>query len=55
MELITIAYVRKADAYASKEAAFEAATANATNAIKLGYEVILKAQGSKADESTLGN
>ncbi|GLK82715.1 hypothetical protein [Ancylobacter defluvii] len=40
--------------YASKEAAFEAAVAAASNAIRDGHEVVILVPASRADESTLG-
>lgn len=41
--------------YATKEAAFEAAVAAASNAIKAGAEVSIVVQGSEGGESALGN
>ena len=41
-------------AYDTKEAAFEAALAPASNAIKLGYAVSVTVPGSEHDESALG-
>lgn len=40
--------------YASKEAAFEAAVAAASNAVRDGYEVVITVAGSREGESTLG-
>jgi hypothetical protein len=40
--------------YASKEAAFEAACAAASNAIKFGHEVRITVPGSDGDEAALG-
>ncbi len=40
--------------YDTKEAAFEAAVAPASNAIKLGYEVSIKVEGSEPHEPALG-
>jgi hypothetical protein len=45
---------RIAGSYATKEAAFEAAVAPASNAIKLGHEVRITVQGSAASEPALG-
>jgi len=42
-------------AYATKEAAFEAAFAGATNAVKAGHDVTVHIAGAAADESALGN
>ncbi|MBS7539588.1 DUF2188 domain-containing protein [Ancylobacter lacus] len=41
--------------YATKEAAFEAAVAAASNAIKTGAEVSIVVQGAERGESALGN
>ena len=41
-------------AYATKEAAFEAACAAASNAIKAGNEVTISVPGREGGESTLG-
>lgn len=41
--------------YATKEAAFEAAAAAASNAIKEGHEVKLHVPGSGRDEPSLGS
>jgi len=41
-------------AYATKEAAFEAAFAGATNAVKAGHDVTIHVDGVRADESALG-
>ncbi|ADH91393.1 hypothetical protein Snov_4123 [Ancylobacter novellus DSM 506] len=40
--------------YASKEAAFEAAVAAASNAIRDGHEVVIMVPGAKAGETLLG-
>ncbi|MBX9830074.1 MAG: DUF2188 domain-containing protein [Xanthobacteraceae bacterium] len=40
--------------YATKEAAFEAAAAAASNAIKQGHEVKLSVPGAQGSEPTLG-
>jgi len=40
--------------YASKEAAFEAACAAASNAIKFGHEVRVTVPGSERSETALG-
>ncbi|MDF2620354.1 MAG: hypothetical protein K0S00_3013 [Xanthobacteraceae bacterium] len=40
--------------YASKEAAFEAAVAAASNAIRDGHEVVIVVPGAKAGETLLG-
>jgi hypothetical protein len=40
--------------YATKEAAFEAAAAVASNAIKEGHEINIQVPGSRGDEPTLG-
>ena len=42
-------------AYATKEAAFEAAFAGATNAVKAGHDVTIHVAGAVAGESALGN
>ena len=41
--------------YATKEAAFEAAAAAASNAIKQGHEVKLSVPGTQGNEPTLGS
>lgn len=41
-------------AYATKEAAFEAAVSAASNAIKAGNDVSILVPGARADESALG-
>jgi hypothetical protein len=43
-----------AGSYATKEAAFEAAAAAASNAIKQGHEVKLTVPGTQGSEPTLG-
>lgn len=40
--------------YVTKEAAFEATTGPASNAIKLGYEVSITVEGSEQREPALG-
>ncbi|MCS0494014.1 hypothetical protein NVS89_02820 [Ancylobacter sp. MQZ15Z-1] len=40
--------------YATKEAAFEAAVAAASNAIRDGHEVVIVVPGARAGESMLG-
>lgn len=40
--------------YLTKEAALEAAVAAASNAIKEGYAITIKVQGSKGNEPALG-
>jgi hypothetical protein len=40
--------------YDTKEAAFEAIWGPASNAIKLGYEVLITIAGSEGDEPALG-
>jgi hypothetical protein len=42
-------------AYATKEAAFEAAAAAASNAIKQGHEVKVSVPGTQGSEPTLGS
>ena len=42
-------------AYATKEAAFEAAFAGAINAVKAGHDVTIHVAGAAAGESALGN
>ena len=42
-------------AYATKEAAFEAAFAGATNAVKAGHDVTIHVAGAVAGESALGS
>jgi hypothetical protein len=44
---------KTAGAYATKEAAFEAAAAAASNAIKQGHEVKLTVPGTQGSEPTL--
>lgn len=46
---------RVSGAYATKEAAFEAAIGPASNAIKLGHEVRITIQGGGRDEPALGS
>ena len=41
-------------AYVIKEAAFEAALAGATNAVKAGHDVTIHVAGANAHESALG-
>lgn len=41
-------------AYATKEAAFEAAVSAASNAIKAGHDVSIVVPGADTDESALG-
>ena len=41
-------------AYVTKEAAFEAAFAGATNAVKAGHDVTIHAAGANVHESALG-
>ena len=41
-------------AYATKEAAFEAAFAGATNAVKAGHDVTIHVAGAYAGETALG-
>jgi hypothetical protein len=45
---------KTAGSYATKEAAFEAAAAAASNAIKQGHEVKLTVPGAQGSEPTLG-
>jgi hypothetical protein len=45
---------RTAGSYATKEAAFEAAAAAASNAIKQGHEVRVSVPGVQGSEPTLG-
>jgi len=42
-------------AYATKEAAFEAAFTGATNAVKAGHDVMIHVAGAAVGESALGN
>jgi hypothetical protein len=45
---------KTAGSYATKEAAFEAAAAAASNAIKQGHEIKLTVPGTQGSEPTLG-
>jgi hypothetical protein len=46
---------KAAGSYATKEAAFEAAAAAASNAIKQGHEVRICVPGARGAEPTLGS